>query len=266
MVASDISRHSYYGEADIPRHQPQVVASAAAGSVSFRHIVHEDLSSTYSGTYVRDSPPVQDSQQNRAKSEMQLPTSPLPFTASFMQYSRSVSREAVSAGMTRSSSQQLQDLMLELTDQCHKLNIANARIARLENLNSVLTDQRTTNRKVHDQELDALRADMKQMKLEQDRRQAAAVKQNKILKEEVERLKLEKEAVLQREKAKHLEEHSELTQHVRKLSEKHYDTVEQLDSALEAVLNDERVKEEFKKKVKELKKEVEEGITQKCHN
>ena len=79
------------------------------------------------------------------------------------------------------------------------------------------------------------------------------------MKEENETLKSEKEAALQRaaavEKCPHLKEQRT---RVRRLSEEHYDTTLQLDYAFQSVLDKEGVDEEFKKKVSELKKEVEE--------
>ena len=81
----------------------------------------------------------------------------------------------------------------------------------------------------------------------------ALKEENEGLKEENKMLESEKEAALQREKVavEKCQELEERKTRVRKLSEEHYNTTQQLDHALQAVLDKEGV--EFKR---ELKKEI----------
>ena len=266
MVASQSSYRHAQPSSDVG-------SSGPTSSVSSFQNTTGDLPSGSTETYAKDETPVQTSQQDRTKSEMFYPRPPKQLSKGFMAFAPYVRSEAMSSGVTPSNSQQLEDLMLKMDDQCEQLEIANKNVARLEKYKVVLLKQLKKERVEYDGLLNDERSAMadlvmeiKRMELEhkeqmeqEQQKCRAALEQTKALKEENETLKSEKEAALQRaaavEKCPHLKEQRT---RVRRLSEEHYDTTLQLDYALQSVLDKEEVKKEFKKKVRELKKEVEE--------
>ena len=230
------------------------------------------------GTQARAQPPVQDSLQDPTKSVMHLTRLPMPLSPTFLEFSRSISDDALKGGMTPERSRKLQDLMREYENLCEHLKNAKAEIARLERYSCSFKHQLRQEREESDGKHEQLKvtvsrlvADLEMMQLKCDTLQTendqhtAALEQNKELKEvlnekevHIEKLKSENEKIAERErvavkKCKLLEQEAR----VRTLSDIHYDTTLELDHAFQVILDSKKVSEEFKKKVSVLKVEVE---------
>ena len=255
-----------------------VGSSGPTSSMSSFQNTTGDMPSGSTDTYARDETPVQDSEQDRNKSEMHCLSPPSQWSEGFIVYSKSVHSEAIEAGVSPSSSQQLKYLMQELKHKSSELefatkhnNLLESRICELERIRHSeleknlfksrvcdLTKQQEKDREEQKSEIAEMLKRMEGMQLEC----RANTEQRKALKEENETLRKENETLKEAqqraaavEKCEEFEERKTL---VRRLSEEHYGTTLQLDYALQSVLDKEEVDEEFKKKVRELKKEVEE--------
>ena len=77
---------------------------------------------------VRDEAPVQNSQRDRTKSEMLRPSPPKPVSNDVVVFSHSVFSDAVSAGVTLSTCQHLEDLILKMENQREQIEIANEQL------------------------------------------------------------------------------------------------------------------------------------------
>ena len=285
LPQSSLPRNVVAPQSSYRRAQPSndVGSSGPTSSVSSFQNTTGDLPSGSTDTYARDETPVQDSQQDRNKSEMHCLSPPSQWSEGFIVYSNSVHSEAIEAGVSPSSSRQLKDLMQELKHKSSELEFANKRISLLESriceLERIghselelankqidlfksrvcdLTKQQEKDREEHKSEIAEMLKRMEGMQLEC----RANTEQRKALKEENETLRKEhetlKEAQQRAAAVEKCEEFEERKTLVRRLSEEHYDTTQQLDYALQSVLDKKGVDEEFKKKVRELKKEVEE--------
>ena len=206
--------------------------------------------------------PVQDSQRDKIKSEMHLSRNPMSVSLTFAECSESIQYDALKSGMTPISSRKLKDLMHDFTDQSEQFEILKADRDRLQRKSCSLKKQLHEER----EEYDGVLKHLEKTKIENGKLRAknteltnthrATSEQNKIMKEELERMKSEREEILQREEEA-VAKCELLEKQFREFSSKHYDTMLQLDYEFQAVLDDKRVAEGFKKKIKELKNEVE---------
>ena len=143
MVASQSSYRHAQPSSDVG-------SSGPTSSVSSFQNTTGDLPSGSTETHVKDEDSVQDSQQDRSKSEMFYPRPPKQLSKGFMAFTPYVRSEAMSSGVTPSNSQQLEDLMLKMDDQCEQLEIANKNVARLEKYKAALLKQRKKEREEYD--------------------------------------------------------------------------------------------------------------------
>ena len=282
-----------------------VGSSGPTSSMSSFQNTTGDMPSGSTDTYARDETPVQDSEQDRNKSEMHCPSPPSQWSEGFIVYSKSVHSEAIEAGVSPSSSRQLKYLMQELKHKSSELEFANkelefatkrislleSRTCELERIGHSelelankqrdlfksrvcdLTKHQEKDREEHESEIAEMLKRIEGMQLEcrANTEQCKALKEenetlrkeNETLRKENETLKKENETTLKEAQQRaaaveKCEEFEERKTRVRRLSEEYYDTMLQLDYALQSVLDKEGVDEEFKKKMRELKKEVEE--------
>ena len=281
MVAPQSSRYAYPHQGHDPFQQNLTVPKSSvspfqvpSGHPSQEYGTHEKYEAN-----VKSAAPIQDSQQDPTKSVMHLTRPPMPLSPTFLELSHSFSDVGMKGGMTPESSRKLEDLMREYNNQCEQLKNAKAEIVRLETYSCTVKGQLSREREEHDGRekqlslsVNQLVAEIERMKLKSNNLQKENLtlrqthsEQSRELKEvvsekekRVNELESENAEIAERERAavkkcKLLEKSAR----VRNLSDIHYDTTLELDHAFQVVLNNKKVSEEFKKKVRVLKVEIE---------
>ena len=163
----------------------------------------------------------------------------------------------------------MQDVMRDYNDQCEPLKIAKAEITRLKNYGCTLKGQLQREREEHDgaRERQEVKVSLLVEEIEKMMRKhnelmqthKATLEKNQDLtkqlgekEKQIEELESDKERFAVK-KCKLLEKEAQL----RKLSDIHYNSTLELDHALQVVLESKKVSEDFKKKIKEVKVEIE---------
>ena len=233
----------------------------------------------YYGTHVRGLTPVQDSQHDTSRSRIHLSRPPMPLSPTFLKYGQSMHEDALNGGVTPGSSRKLHDLVRDYRDQSEQLRIAKESIARSDKYSCDLKTQLAREREESDgaarqqeSKVALLVSELEKMELENSRLKTnehklkkgyrSTLEQNRQLKADIaEKERIIEEMEMERAQRERIAvENSTLLEEqdrVRKLCLKHYDATLELEYEFTVVLDDKKVKEEFKKKVRELKKEVE---------